>query len=842
LALLLAGCGGGSNTTPGELDGATTGDGDNGDGASQPDTEFEFDTAVDETGEAAPCATAKTCAGEGANCGPISDGCGGVLDCGTCTSGETCGGGGTPSVCGKPPCTPKTCASLGLNCGPAGDGCGAALDCGTCSGADTCGGGGEAGKCGHVVTCTPKTCADQSIECGPAGDGCGKALDCGTCSGGTSCGGGGVSGVCGKPPCTPTTCAAKGANCGPVADGCGGLLSCGTCSAPQTCGGGGIPNFCQTPSTCTNLCLKQTTCPTAGATTSVSGTVYAPNGVDPLPNVLVYVPNSTVAPFGTSVACETCGASVSGSPLVKTTTAVDGTFKLTNMPVGTNIPLVIQIGRWRRQITIANVPSCTNTVLTAAQTRLPKTKAEGDIPKMAFVTGSVDALECVMRKIGVADSEFTSGSGAGRINLYTGSGGPGATISGATSENSLTQSATNLAKYDVVFFPCQAAPYTSSHADATSRANLVNYANAGGRVFATHYSYVWLNNQAPFTGTATWAPDSTPPSPDPQTGFIDMTFPKGLLLAQWLKLPAIGASTTLGQISLNTLRKDFTGVVAPSQLWMTVKNPAVTPMHYTFNTPVGAAADKQCGRVLYDDFHVYDGVFSGTTFPNECGSGTAMSPQEKLLEFMIFDLTSCVTSDTPTCTPNTCAAQGISCGPAGDGCGNVLACGDCPAGKTCGGGGTPSVCGAPSCTPKTCAAQGFNCGPAGDGCGNLLDCGTCPSGQTCGGGGKPGVCGSASCTPRTCAAQGFNCGPAGDGCGNKLDCGTCPSGQTCGGGGTPGVCGAPACTPKTCASMGFNCGPAGDGCGHLLDCGTCTLPQTCGGGGTPNVCGGGGPA
>jgi hypothetical protein len=53
----------------------------------------------------------------------------------------------------------------------------------------------------------------------------------------------------------------------------------------------------------------------------------------------------------------------------------------------------------------------------------------------------------------------------------------------------------------------------------------------------------------------------------------------------------------------------------------------------------------------------------------------------------------------------------------------------------------PSVCGAPSCTPTTCAAQGVNCGPVGDGCGGLLQCGSCPAGQICGGGGTPSVCG-----------------------------------------------------------------------------------------------------
>jgi hypothetical protein len=43
--------------------------------------------------------------------------------------------------------------------------------------------------------------------------------------------------------------------------------------------------------------------------------------------------------------------------------------------------------------------------------------------------------------------------------------------------------------------------------------------------------------------------------------------------------------------------------------------------------------------------------------------------------------------------------------------------------------------------PATCASQNIQCGPAGDGCGNQLNCGNCSTGQVCGLGG-PGKCGS----------------------------------------------------------------------------------------------------
>jgi len=387
----------------------------------------------------------------------------------------------------------------------------------------------------------------------------------------------------------------------------------------------------QTAPCTTGLCRQQVSCP-AGQTTTVSGTVYAPNGVDPLPNVLLYIPNATVPAFVPGVACQAPGQLPGGSPIVGTTSAVDGTFVLSNVPVGSNIPLVIQIGRWRRQVTIPGVAQCTNT---AFSTRMPQNQSEGDIPKIAIVTGSQDALECVLRKIGVADSEFTDGGGLGRIQIYKGAGSPGAQISSATpSENLLMDTQAGVNAYDVVMYGCQGTPFAKS---ATQLSNLVAYANAGGRVFATHLNYTWLFKNPPFDGTATWAVRQSD-LPD-GLATVDQTFPGGKNLADWLQL--VGATTTKGQMAIATPRKDQNGVVPPTQSWLTLNDSAHNNpvLQFTFNTPVGAASAQQCGRILFNEYHVENPTSNivGSSFPTECSS-QAMTPQEKLLEYSLFDL------------------------------------------------------------------------------------------------------------------------------------------------------------------------------------------------------------
>lgn len=870
------------------------------------------------TGEdaAAPAQNCKklTCGDVKANCGLIGDGCGGIVDCGGCTDGQTCGGGGTPSQCGAPSCTKLTCADLDQNCGAAGDGCGGTIaSCGTCSAGEYCGGGGPS-KCGSKLVggadagadggagCTPLTCADVGANCGPISDGCGDLIQCGTCNAaaGESCGGAGVPSQCGK-ACKPLVACPAGLDCGPVADGCGGVVSCGaTCPAGETCGGGGVANVCGNNggAPCTGLCLQQTTCP-GGGTTSISGTVFAPNGTLPIYGALVYVPNGAVNAFTPSVTCEQCGAA-SGNPLVSTTTGPDGKFFLANVPVSStaagkvnDIPVVIQLGRWRKQFTIRTT-ACGNTLVDSGKSSLPKNQAEGDIPLTAIVTGNVDALECVFRKLGIEDREFTNPSGTGRIRLYQDNGAVISRAQGVCSSSGaactnfggkcpgnkgtcnqtsvatppatdLYNSQAELDKFDMTIFACRGS---ESNKPVSARMNLLNYANKGGRVYATHFSYVWLYNKfstalpspPPWGAAGTPFPWATTADFGPANGAqwssattsLDTSFPKGVAFAQWLNQPSVGgllaplAGTPppyvpAPQINIDEARHDVDEpVFSGGQAWLrtttAVKPNVASLQHYTFNTDITKPPAQQCGRVLYSDFHVTaNSATQDAVFPAECNNN-AMTAQEKVLAFMLFDLASCINAvppKPPTCTPKDCASQGIECGQAGDGCGNVITCPDCTGGMTCGGGGVPSKCGKPNCTPQMCAPN--QCGKIADGCGGALDCPPCAPGQVCGGGGA-NVCGTGTCNPTSCPAPaaGSACGSVADGCGGLVTC-ACPPGMPC----VNGKCGAPPCTPRTCEQAGAQCGDVADGCGGIVHCPPCLAPQTCGGGGTPNVCGGG---
>ena len=609
--------------------------------------------------------------------------------------------------------------------------------------------GGAPPGLGGATACGQSVCGPDM--CGSVVDACSVSQDCGKCPAGSICGLT-TQNLC--TACTVTTCADKGANCGYMSDGCNGLVYCGDCGAGQECGvdtdnvcgdpqqGGGTGGPCADPNA--GFCPQVVDC-TGSTPTTLTGTVLAPNGTMPLPNAIIYVPNgSTTYPYGVTefvdgVANNTaCSCDTSGSPLVSTTSAADGSFTLSGVPVGANIPLVIQLGRWRRVITVPNVAQCATTAVATTLTSLPSRQDMGSsldaIPFMALSTGSVDAIECVIRKMGVEDSQFSNGedSGGGRIRFYrqtnpstsgSNQGNPGASCTtggscvGTTPPMStLLANQASVDRYDALLFPCKGGAHDESSqaktlvlADAT---NANAYVNKGGRAFFTHYSYGWLYNQSPainlpwISTASVGAEDGAHHDPTQQVE-IDTTFARGAIFAQWLGLPSVNAlsGTNPPRIGIDESRENVrnpanwnnTLVPIPALRWAfySNNNPAAMIQHITFDTPWGLPPDQQCGRVLYSSFHVTTAAIAGNActgggnnastqncnFPQECN--TAFTPQEKALAYFMFDMTSCVKPPDKHCKPKTCADVGKTCGLAADGCGGPLDCGPCCTPVTC---------------------------------------------------------------------------------------------------------------------------------------------------------------
>jgi hypothetical protein len=421
-------------------------------------------------------------------------------------------------------------------------------------------------------------------------------------------------------------------------------------------GGAGNPN-------CVNLQCQQQACP-GGGTTTLTGKVYAPNGTLPLYNAIVYVPNSTPTTFTDGVTCDRCNGSISGNPVVQTLTDASGSFTLTDVPVGNNIPLVIQLGKWRRQVTIPTVPSCVSTPLDAGSTSLPKNHSEGEMPQMAIATGSADPFECLLLKVGIDPAEITTQSGTGRVHFYLGATKPGTKMANAPKEddgtNGLYTSLQKLMKYDVLMLPCEGTNNYSGTTNA-QRQLITQYLDAGGRLFSTHFSYQWLTYaNSPYNAVSTdnggngWNVDQAQPCGQNSTcgyiGTIDTSFPKGMAFSQWLgnvTMPMVN-----GSFEITDPRNDLDALnpaTLAAQRWMYHSGDNKV-QHATFNTPLSPAADdmgmpQYCGRVVFSDFHVSaNEAMAGGTFPGACMSG-ALTTQEKALAFMLFDLSSCVQSD-----------------------------------------------------------------------------------------------------------------------------------------------------------------------------------------------------
>ncbi len=430
------------------------------------------------------------------------------------------------------------------------------------------------------------------------------------------------------------------------------------------------------PLPCVNLKCQIPNCSKmGGGTTSISGVVNIPAGNLPLYNATVYVPNGPVAPIVSGASCDRCDSLYSGDPIAMTTTDINGRFTLTGVPAGANIPLVIRLGKWRRQIMLPPVQACRDNTVDVVQTRLPRNRTEGDIPKIALVTGAYDATECLFRKLGIEDSEFTKETEPGRVNLFAGHGGTNAYQAGFNNGEPFTaapdsggapngwwSSLDNLKKYDIIVLACEGLAYVEEKSPQ-ARAAMESYINLGGRVFASHWHNVWMASGSPaMQSIARFAPNIQYTNTVVDINLLTPSgeiFEKGNALADWMV--ANGASPSppgRGRFSVFAGRSTVipqTLNTALAQRFVTYTPPMQTDFveqYFSFFAPIGAAAKDQCGRMVFTDMHVsgndvnrpnpaLDLSSPGKPFPSGCVTNY-LSAQEKALLFLLFDLTNCL--------------------------------------------------------------------------------------------------------------------------------------------------------------------------------------------------------
>jgi hypothetical protein len=370
------------------------------------------------------------------------------------------------------------------------------------------------------------------------------------------------------------------------------------------------------------------------AHTTISGTVYDPAGKNPLYNVIVYVPTSATDPLPAithGATCEACAATIKNAVATALTDAT-GKFQLVDVPVGSNIPLVVQVGKWRRKYTMPSVAQCVDNAYPdpptpATKLRLPAKQSEGDMPLIAFNTGC-DPMEDLIKKVGVDPSEFTNPSGTGMVRVYQGKYSNNAGVTSPGDSYAFWANQTEMMKYDIVVNACECSPYPRGGGYQA----LDNYLNAGGRFFGSHYHINFFGDTsaaADLHSAASWAQwGSCGTGPFN----IDTSFPKGKAMADWMK--NIFPTQPYGQVipTSGCIVKDISATVSGiSQQWI-YDNASKYPSYISINTPTTAQPADRCGRAVLSDLHV------GT-------SSSTLAEQEAALEFMFFDLAACVTDD-----------------------------------------------------------------------------------------------------------------------------------------------------------------------------------------------------
>lgn len=401
--------------------------------------------------------------------------------------------------------------------------------------------------------------------------------------------------------------------------------------------------------------------PSVPCAATVSGTVRFPNGEQPMPGAMVYaLPRDGELP-SRSGTCQQC---IAAAAIAHVLTDARGAFSLPITP--NEQDLIIEKGSFRRRVPL-NTSACGASIaLEDEQTRLPRNAEEGDVPRIAVVTGNYDQMEDVLAKLGLGDTTVDGNyvRGTGIIDTYTGRGGEfddkGLPLGSLID---LLHNPAQLASYDAIVIDCGNTFESQFLWDWKAMTALRNFVADGGRLYATDWSYDFIEGLFPeklaFV-TSNGAGLSTTPEAenhaqggtvsteertgrvlDPQLqawldglGVLDeeQGFPLHGFLSEWSVMAAFQEGAVKEWVQGNG---DW-GWSVRSSGYDYYKDTYITGTENT--PPMTVTFEHGCGRVLYSSYHTAEQTYDPETGMVE----TALVPQELILGYLLFEISTCV--------------------------------------------------------------------------------------------------------------------------------------------------------------------------------------------------------
>ena len=169
---------------------------------------------------------------------------------------------------------------------------------------------------------------------------------------------------------------------------------------------------------CTGLACNVVDC-ADGVKTTLTGKVFDPAGKVPIYNATVYVPNGELKPItaGLGATCDRCDSTDLSNPIAVARTDATDAFTPTDIPANADFTIVMPManGAAGDRSESRQLP---NGHRRRGNHAPPAQLPGGRYSANRAVDGLADPLECLLRKIGLEDSEFGIAGSPARVHLF----------------------------------------------------------------------------------------------------------------------------------------------------------------------------------------------------------------------------------------------------------------------------------------------------------------------------------------------------------------------------------------------------------------------------------------